>query len=199
REGDLGEILKHEQFGAQPIVDVVGVISDIVGERRQLRLGAGKAPQFEVPNLAVMRNRLRDTALAVAAGWVPLPVGERTIVLDETLKRLPGEIEAVEGGVATLKRGDHAQGLRIVVKTAIGREAAIERALAGVAEWRVAEVVCKRERLAQVLVEPKRTRKRARDLGHFKGVGQPRAIVVAFMEYEHLRLVREPAEGRRMN
>jgi len=41
---NFGEILEHEQTGAQPVVDVVGVVGDIVGDGGDLGLGAGEAP-----------------------------------------------------------------------------------------------------------------------------------------------------------
>ena len=66
QERDLGEIVEREQVGAQPVVDVVGVIGDVVGDRGDLRLGAGEAPQLEVLQPAVVEDRLRHAALAVA-------------------------------------------------------------------------------------------------------------------------------------
>ncbi len=48
RSGDVREIVEREQLGAQAVVDVVGVIGDVVGDRGDLRLGAGEAPQLEV-------------------------------------------------------------------------------------------------------------------------------------------------------
>ena len=44
----LGEVVEREQLGAQAVVDIVGIIGDIVGERRKLGLGAGEAPQLEI-------------------------------------------------------------------------------------------------------------------------------------------------------
>ena len=120
-------------------------------------------------------------------------------MLDQALERLPGKIEPVEPGVAAFQRSDHAQGLRIVVEAAVGREAAVERALAGMAERRMAEIVGERERLGEVLVEPERAGERARDLGDLEGVGQPGAEMVALVEHEDLGLVREPAEGGGMD
>ncbi len=38
----------REQAGAQAVVDVVGVIGDIVGDRRDLRLQRGKAPELQI-------------------------------------------------------------------------------------------------------------------------------------------------------
>ena len=63
----------------------------------------------------------------------------------------------------------------------------------------MAEIVRQRQRLGEVLVEAERARQRAGDLGDFQGVGEPRAVVVAFVIDEHLRLVRQPAEGAGMD
>ncbi len=78
-------------------------------------------------------------------------------------------------------------------------EAAIERALAGMAERRMAEIVGERQRLGQVLVEPERAGERAGDLRDFQRVGQPGAEMVALVEDEDLGLVGQPAEGGRMD
>ncbi len=46
-EGHGGDVLQREQARAQAVVDVVGVIGDVVGERRRLRLGAGEGRQLQ--------------------------------------------------------------------------------------------------------------------------------------------------------
>ena len=74
-------------------------------------------------------------------------------MLDQAFQRFPGQIEAVEGRIATLQRGDDAQGLRVVVEAAVGREAGIERALAGMAERRVTKIVGQRQRLGEIFVD----------------------------------------------
>ena len=117
-ERDLREIVEREQVGAQPVVDVVGVVGDVVGDRGDLRLGAGEAPQFEVLQAAIVEDRLRHAALAVAPDRLAVAVGQRTVVLDQPFERLPGEIETVEGGVAPLERRDDAQRLGVVVEAA---------------------------------------------------------------------------------
>ena len=66
------------------------------------------------------------------------------------------------------------------------------------AERRVAEIVGERQRLGEVLVEPQRAGDRAGDLRDFEAVGEPRAVMVALVIDEHLRLVVEPAEGGRV-
>ena len=59
----------------------------------------------------------------------------------------------------------------------------------------MAEIVRERDGLGEVLVEAQLPRDRARDLRHLERVRQPRAIVVALVEDEHLRLVGETPEG----
>ena len=38
QKGDLAQVVEAEQAGAQAVVDVVGVVGDVVGQRRALRL-----------------------------------------------------------------------------------------------------------------------------------------------------------------
>ena len=191
----LGEVVEGEKLGAQAVVDVVGVIGDVVGDGGDLGLGAGKAPELEILGLAIEPDAVRQAMLAIAAHRIAAAVGQRPVVLDEAFERLPGEIQPVESGVAPLERGHRAQRLRIVIEAAAGSEAAIERTLAGVAERRVAEVVGERQRLGEVLVEPERARERAGDLGDLQRMGQPGAEVIALVEDEDLGLVGQPAEG----
>ncbi len=86
-----------------------------------------------------------------------------------------------------------------MIEAAEAGERLVERALAGVAERRMAEIVRQRQRLGQVLVEPERARQRAGDLGDFQRVGEPGAVMVALVIDEDLRLVRQPPEGGRMD
>ena len=89
--------------------------------------------------------------------------------------------------------------LRVVIEAAERREALVERALAGVAERRMAEVVGQRQRLGEILVEAERAGERAGDLRHFERVGEPGAVMVALVEDEDLGLVLEAAEGGGMD
>ena len=193
------EILDRKKPGAQAIVDVVGIIGNVVGNSRELRLGAGKAPQLEVLRPVMQRDGMRQPALAINPAWAAVAQRERTIMLDQPLERFPGKIQSIEGGVAPLERSHHPQRLRVVIEAATRRETAIERALAGVTEGRMAEIVGERERLGQILIEPERSGKRARDLGNLERVRQPGAEVVALMKDEDLGLVREAPECGRMD
>ena len=66
-------------------------------------------------------------------------------------------------------------------------------------ERRMAEIVGERQRFGEVLVEAERARERAGDLRDFERVGEPRAVMIAFVIDEHLRLVRQPPERGRMD
>ena len=98
-----------------------------------------------------------------------------------------------------LQRRDHAQALGVVVETAMIPQASVERALPGMAERRMAEIVRQRQGLGEVLVEPELARDGAGDLRHFQRMGQPGAVVVAFVKHEDLGLVLQPAKRRRMD
>ena len=75
-------------------------------------------------------------------------------MLDQPLERLPGEVEPVELRISSFQRGDHAEGLRIVIEAAEIGEARVERALAGVTERRMTEIVRERESSARSSSSP---------------------------------------------
>src|ERR1700733_1103503 len=81
-----------------------------------------------------------------------------------------------------------------MVEAAKRREAGVEGPLAGMAEWRMAEIMRQRQGLGEILVEAKPSRQRAGNLRHFEGVSEPGAVMVAFVEHEDLCLVLEAAE-----
>ncbi len=201
--GSSREVVDGEHAGAQPVIDVVGVIGDVVGDGAGLGLRTGELGEREVLASAIFADLLGHAALyrlcRPAARRQARCVDQRPIVLGQALEGLPGEVEAVEAGIAALQAGDHRQRLGVVVESAMSGEASIECALAGMAERRMAEVMGERAGLREILVEAERARQRARDLGDFEGVGEPGAIVVALVVDEHLRLVGKPAEGGGMD
>ena len=73
-----------------------------------------------------------------------------------------------------------------------------ERVLPGVTERRVPEVVGERDRLGEVFVEAQDASDRAGELRRLERVGEARAVVVALVVDEDLRLVFEPAKRRRV-
>ncbi len=153
RQRNGGDVIERKQFGAQPVVDVVGVVGDVVGDRGDLRLDAGEAPELKILQPLIIQDRRRHAVLAIAAERRAVAVGQRTVVLDQAFERFPGQVQPVEARIAALERGDDAQGLRIVIEAAERQEAGVERALAGMAERRVAEIVGERQRLGEIFVD----------------------------------------------
>src|SRR5262249_59200366 len=133
------------------------------------------APELQVLLPVVVTDRFRYAVLLVASERMSLPVGQRAVVLHQTLERFPGEIEAVEGGIAALQRRHDAQSLGIVIEAAERTQAIVKRPLASVSERRGTEIVRERERLCGILVETGCARPRPRHLGGFQRVGEPRA------------------------
>src|SRR5215510_12325795 len=193
RDRHFGKLGEGEESGAVAVVDVVIVIGDVIGERRGLRLDRGEGRKLEVLPCAVFADRLGH-----GAAFKRVRPGQRTVMLDQTFERLPGEVEAVEARIFLFQQGDHAQRLGIVVEAARVFERRIERAFAGMAEGWMAEIVGKRKRLGQILVGVEVAGKGAGDLRHFERVGQARTVVIAFVIDKDLGLVVEPAEGRRV-
>ena len=75
-------------------------------------------------------------------------------MLDDAFANGEGEVQAAVGGVALLKVLDDAQRVQIVVEAKVmALQAAIQCALAGVAEGRVADVVDQRERLREIFIQ----------------------------------------------
>ena len=177
----------------------MGVIGDVVGDRRRLRLEARVGCEAERLDSIVFEDRRRHAARPVTLGRRAGGGEERTVVLDEPGKGWLGEIQAVEFGVAALERGDDAQRMAVVVEAAMIGHAGVERILAGMAERGVAEVVAERDRLGEVVVNFERTRERPGDLSDLDRVGEPGAKVIALVMDEHLGFVREAAEGGRMD
>jgi hypothetical protein len=86
-----------------------------------------------------------------------------------------------------------------MVETAMRLQADVKNALAGMAEWRVAEVMGQRQRFRKIFIQTELPGQRARDLSYLKRVGQPGAVVITFVEYEYLGFVLETAKGSGMN
>ena len=97
------------------------------------------------------------------------------------------------------ERGDDAQRLRVVIEAAMGLQTGIQRALAGMAERGMTEIMRQGQRLRQVLVQPKLACQRPCDLGNLEGMAEAGAVMVALVKHENLGLVLEPPEGGRIN
>ncbi len=86
-------------------------------------------------------------------------------MLRQAFEGFPREVQSVEGQIFAFERRHDAQRLGVVVEAAVSLHGAIERALAGVAERGMAEVMRQRDRLGQILVEAELAGDRAGDLG----------------------------------
>src|SRR5215203_2611826 len=75
------KLLDPEHLGAQAIVDIVGVVGDVVGDGATLRLGARIAPKLEVMALRIIRDRERQAAGAIALHRPSGAVDQRAVVL----------------------------------------------------------------------------------------------------------------------
>ncbi len=192
------EVGDAEETGPQPVIDVVIVVGDVVGDRSGLRFRARPAGELEV--LAAGRiggdGRRHRTGAGLGAGP---RAGQGAVVLGHPFQALPGQVDPVELGIAALQLRQDAKSLLVVVEAGEIGHGGGERVLAGMAEGRVAEVVGEGHRLGKVLIEPEGAGDRAGDLRHLDAVGQPRAIVVAFVEDEDLSLVFQPPEGGAMD
>jgi hypothetical protein len=81
---------------------------------------------------------------------------------------LEGEVQSGEGEVALLKLLDNMQRVKIVIEaSAVRTHERVKPMFAGVAEWRMANIVNHREPFNDIGLQMKRHRHRARDFQHF--------------------------------
>ena len=102
----------------------------------------------------------------------------------------------VQPAAVPLQHVHHAQALLIVLETA-GVDV-VERALPGMAEGRVPQIVAQGDRLRQILIQTQGARHGPREAVDLQRVGQARAVVVPLRLEENLGLVLEAAEGFRV-
>ncbi len=154
---DFDQLLEFQQACAEPVVNVVIVVGDVVGNRGDLCFEAWPGRQLQVP-------------LSVRFGHGPAWRSDRAIVLGKALERFPTEVETVEIGIWRLQTGCDPERVRIVIEAAAVGQRGAQRPLAGVAERRMAEVVRQAQGLGQVLVEPERARQGSPNLRNFQAV-----------------------------
>ena len=172
----------------------MGVVGDVVRDRRGLRFKAGEAIEIQREQRVEIRHGPRQQRARLG----PRP-DQRAIVLDQPLQRFPGKVQPVELGIAMLQRRDDPQRLGVVVEAAISRHLPVEGPLAGMAEGRVAEIMDQRDGLGEILVEPQSPGEGAGDLRHLDRVGQAGAKMIALVGDENLGLVLQPAKGGGMD
>src|SRR5262249_53558038 len=114
------------------------------------------------------------------------------------LQRLPAQVEAIEQRILPLQPGDDAEALDVVVEASARGHDLVERALARMPERRMPEVVGQRRRPGQAPARPRRGREGPCALRRLEAGREPRAVVVALVKDEYLRLVHETPERGRM-
>jgi hypothetical protein len=102
------EIVDAKQAGAQAVVDIVGVIGDVVGKGRDLCFQRRITPQLQVEPLVEVGDTDGDPAITVRPGGRPATLGQRTVVLDDPFERFPGQVQPVELGITMFQRSDDA-------------------------------------------------------------------------------------------
>ena len=83
---------------------------------------------------------------------------------------------------------------RLLVMAEPFRQNSVQRALTGVTERGMAEVVAERDRFGQILVECEADSNGARDLRNFQRMCQPGAVMVGIRREKHLRFVLQAAK-----
>lgn len=188
RQRDIHQIGKGEEARPEPILNVVIIVGDVVGESGDLSLGTCEGMEFKRLEGLIIAKGGRQTRRIL-----PGPQ-ERTIMLDDPLKGLPGEVQSVESGIFVLKARQDPQGLGVVIKPAIRGHDRIEGVFSGMAEGRMADIVGEGERFSEILVQPEGAGGRAGDLGDLKGMSEAGPVVIAFMGDEDLGLLLEATE-----
>ena len=167
--------------------DVVGPVHDLRFQRRPAIRGAGAHPVGDLGVVGV------EAELA-AAGRAPPRVFRHRV------QRRPGEIQpdADPLGIKDfrLQSGEDPEVLGVALEAAARGGELVESTFAVVAIGRMADVVGQSGHIHQVGIAAERDRHAAADLGDFQRVGEPGARVVALPGTDHLRLIRQSAEGR---
>ena len=165
-QGHIFQLLHAEQAGANAIINVVGVVGNLIGKIGQLRLQARlPVPWCQKP----VGHAARFTGVYMS-GVAP------GTVLQNPLAGFKGEVQAVVGRVALFQRIHHPQALQIVLKTGtfgtVGFQAVVQGVLARVAKRGMTQVVRQGNRFHQVLVELQRAGNRATELRHLQRMRQ---------------------------
>jgi hypothetical protein len=176
------DLLDREQAGFVAIVQISGVVGDLVGEVDQLRFE--RRPQIQ----KILGKLGMVFGLVVAR------------VFDDAFAHFKSQIQPAKRGVAEFKVLDDAERMQIVVeRKAMLAHSGVERFFTGMAKWRMAEVVDQRQRFDQVAVQAELRGDGAGDLRDFNGVREAVAEVVGITASEDLSLGFETAKSAGMN
>ncbi len=181
----LAHLLDRQNAGVQPVVEIGGQIGDLVGQVDQLRLKRRKRVKKILGQFGVIRS------------------GVVARVLHDALAHCERQIQSAERRVPFLKPCHDAQRVQIVVEAqTVSPQRAVERLFSGVPKGRMPDVVRQRQRFGQLRIQPQSRCHGARNLRHFKSVGQAAAKVVrqplGGQAGKDLRLAGQAAKGARV-
>ncbi|MNL26541.1 hypothetical protein D3C87_1480700 [compost metagenome] len=177
----------------------MGIVSDVVGHCGDLGLQACMCLKTQIARSQDGVETGRQSLLQVAADGRAGRVNQRTIVLEDAFKGLPGQVQPVVLGVTVLQKGDDAQGLQIVIETSKGRHGTVQGPFAGMAKGRVAQIVTQGHGLGEVFIQAQRAGDGPGDLAHFQRVGEAIAKVPALVGQKDLCLVLQAPESGGMD
>ena len=149
---NLLQLLKCQKAGTHAIVNIMRVVGNFIGQISQLRFQAGLPPWFGVPWLldktpCYTTGLTRFNVLRVTPG----------AVLQNAFARFKGQVKPVVVRVALFQRINHAQALKVVLKTGTVRvvtfQAIIEGVLPGVAIGGMPKIMGQRNGFHQVFVQ----------------------------------------------
>ena len=194
--GQIHQIGFAEQARSQTVMQIMVAVGHIIGNGGHLCFGAGVAVQFQIPQRVDRRQRIRQRSVMFGIG---VRANHRTVVFGNAFQTFPCQVQTIKIGIMTFQRGDNPQGLRVVIKAAIGRHQRRQRVFTGMAERGVAKIMRQRYRFGQIGVQAQHPRNCARHLRDFNRMGQAGAVVIPFMFHKHLRFMFQPPERRGMN
>ncbi len=187
----VDQIVQREQVRTQAIVDVVIHIGDVVGQRGDLRFQPRPGRKIERPARSKRRDRARQRC-------APLDSGPLCLTRPSSVSQV--RLSPSKSAIAMFELGDEPERMGIVVEAA--EFVAWPRSAPPRRHGRTA---CDPDRApaprasARSSSSASTPRHGAGDLRHFQRMGEPRAVIIAFMLHEDLRLVLEPAKGRGMD
>ena len=183
----VADILEAEHPGPDAILEIMADIGDVIGSAGGLRLRRGLAAQIEMMRGVKLGECKRDRSR------------HRAIMLGHALQGFECEIQPIVADIAALEPGHDADCLRIVFEPSKRLHFPCQRILAGMSEWRVAQIMRQCDGICQVGIQPELGGQRPGDPRNLDGMGEASPEVIAIRRDKHLGLVHQPAECGRVN
>ena len=99
----LFQLFHRNIAGAEAVIDVVVVIGDVIGERRDLAFERWKGVEAQILNRHVGADGKRQTVFGVALDGAAFAIDQGAIVLNDAFERLPGEVHAAKRRVTVFE------------------------------------------------------------------------------------------------